>query len=201
LNLGTFLEPPCDIVDNLLLVEVDGVIDDEDLPVIVLLAEVQPVLVLQVNLLQVVQRDVVLPLTITLLYSLLADLGAALNVDDSFEVDDTVGFDEVVVELKVDGVLSLVKYVSIAHDTGENLAVGEEGALRDPDAPADHLTVLHPLVESAHEGVYLEGESPPRLVLVVHLQEIDVLFLAHILPVRERFIQNGQFWEVLPDHL
>lgn len=49
MNLGTFLEPPCDIVDNLLLVEVDSVIDDEDLPVVVLLADVQPVLVLQVN--------------------------------------------------------------------------------------------------------------------------------------------------------
>ena len=201
MNLGTFLEPPCDIVDNLLLVEVDSVIDDEDLPVVVLLANVQPVLVLQVNQLQVVQWDVVLPLTITLLYSLLANLGAALDVDDSFEVDDAVGFDEVVVELKVDGVLSLIEDVSVAHDAGKDLAVGEEGALGDPDAPADHLTVLHPLVEPAHEGVDLEGESPPRLVLVVHLQEIDVLLLAHVLPVRERLVQNGQFWEVLPDHL
>jgi len=157
--------------------------------------------VLQVNLLKVVQRDVVLPLTIALLYSLLANLGAALDVDDSFEVDDAVGFDKVVVELKVDRVLGLVENVSVAHDAGEDLAVREEGALGDPDAPADHLTVLHPLVEPAHEGVDLEGESPSRLVLVVHLQEIDVLLLAHVLPVRERLVQNGQFWEVLPDHL
>ena len=49
MNLGTFLEPSGDIVDDLLLVEVDGVIDDEDLPVVVFLADVKPVLVLEVD--------------------------------------------------------------------------------------------------------------------------------------------------------
>ena len=97
--------------------------------------------------------------------------------------------------------LGLIEDVGVPHDAGEDLAVGEEGAFGDADALADHLAVLHPLVEPAHEGVDLEGEAPARLVLVVQFQEIDVFLLADVLPVGEGFVQNGEFWEVLPDHL
>jgi len=77
---------------------------------------------LQVNLLQVIQGDIIFPLSVSLLDPL-ADLRAALDVDYSFKIDDVVCFDEVFVELKVDGVLRLVEDVRIAHDAGEDLAV------------------------------------------------------------------------------
>lgn len=93
MGVSAFLEPGCNIVDDLLLVEGDSVVNDEDLAVVVLLSDVQPLLVLEVDLLQVVQWNVILPLAVALLDSLLAGLGAALHVDDAFEADDAIGLD------------------------------------------------------------------------------------------------------------
>lgn len=154
-----------------------------------------------VDSLQVVKRNIVFSLAVSLLDSLLAGLGITLDVDYTLEIDDIVGSHKVFVELDVDGVLGLVEDLRVVHDAGEDVAIGEEGALGDPGAFPGELAVLYPLVEPAHEGVDLEGEAPPSLVLVVQLQQVDVLLLPDILPVRKRLVEDGQLWEVLPNHL
>ena len=154
---------------------------------------------LLVNLLKVVQGNCVLSLPRSLLDPVRAHLGRALDVDNSRKINDFVHFHQVVVELEVHGVLCLVEDLAVLHDAGEDVTIGEEGPFGDPNSIASHLAVLSPLVNSAHKGVDLKGEAPALGILVVESEEVDIFVLSDILPLCERLVENGQFWEVLPD--
>lgn len=93
-----------------------------------------------------------------------------------------------IVELQVDSVLGLVEDVAVLHDAGEYVAVGKKWPFWYSDAIACHFAVLWPFLNSAHEGVNLEGEAPSVGILVVHVEQVNVFVLSDILPLGERFI-------------
>lgn len=72
-----------------------------------------------------------------------------------------------IIELQIDRMLGLVQNVHITHDAGKDIAIWEERPLWNSDIIPSHLTVLSPLVNSAHEGIYLKGKPPARGILVV----------------------------------
>lgn len=155
---------------------------------------------LLVDACQVVRGNGFLALAAALLDSLETGFGGTVDVEDAGEVHDAVDAGEVVVELRVDGVFGLIEETQVPHDAGEDVAVGKQRPFRDLDAAAAQPAVLAPLGQTGHEGVDLEGEAPARGLLVVETQQVDLL-LPHLLPLRQRLIQNGQFGQTLSDDL
>ena len=45
----------------------------------------------------------------------------------------------------------------------------------------------------------MKSETPAFGILVVESEEVDIFVLSDILPLSERLVEDGQFWEVLPD--
>ena len=197
MRLGLAVQPASDHLNDPLIVNRERVVDDQHFRILILLIE--PLLVLVVNPLQVIQRNTVFSFSAAFEDAFLAGFGRALDVDDSEEVDDLAHADQVVVELQVDGVLGLVEDSHVLHDAGEDEAVGQQGALGNADSFAGHLAVLRPLGQSAHESEYLEGKAPSLGLSVVKSQEIDVLLLPDVLPFSERLVEYAQLREVFPD--
>ena len=96
--------------------------------------------------------------------------------------------------------LRLVKYLAILHDAGEDVSIWKQWSLRYSNSISRHLTVLSPLINSAHKGVDLKSESPPFGILVVESKKVYIFLLANVLPLSERFVKYGEFREVLFDN-
>lgn len=168
------LEPSSDKFDDLLFVDWMCVINYKYFLLFVFFTRVEPFLMLIVDALQVVQRNGVLALARSLLYAFLADFGRALDVDHTSKINYLVHGDEVVVELVVYCMLSLIEDVHVSHDRGEDEAVREEGPFGDAHAPSAHSAILSPFIESAHEGIDLECEAPTFRLVIVEAEQINV---------------------------
>ena len=97
-------EPGSDLVDDPFLVDSDGVVEDK----VFVTDLVQPFLVFIVYLFKVIQGDGALTLPGPLLDPFGAYFRRTLNVDDPEQIDYLVHFDQSVVHLEVNGVLSFV---------------------------------------------------------------------------------------------
>lgn len=78
--------------------------------------------------------------------------------------------------------LQLGEDVHVPHDLGEDVPIRQQAPFRHLHIVALELAELAPLLETGHEGEYLEGEAPPPGIRVVQLQQVDRALLSHLLP-------------------
>ena len=77
------------------------------------------------NLLQVVKRNSVLTLPGPLLDPVGANFGRALNIDNPSQINDLIHLNQLVIELQVDRMLSLVQNLAVFHNASKDVSVGE----------------------------------------------------------------------------
>ena len=84
---------------------------------------------LLVYLCKIFQRNGALTLTGTLLDAFSTNLRRALDIDDSFKVDNVVHLNKLIVESQIDFVFSLIQNIAVSHDTSEDESIGEKRTL------------------------------------------------------------------------